>query len=202
MNAFSAWAQSHSAIVIAASIAALGCHAYRLVRTQRAFPRRVAALESQLAQRRGGTLATPSAWRRVRNTALFCLVLPGVFSILIWAAYLLGGRIQRDHYGVTTDLLVLSIAYPLGSVLMGTVLGLGMPLMRNFMSSSIVGIVAIAPLMIGIGLSMDNALTQWTLSDTVLTGSLTIVFGMALGYGATTVTRRRAAMGMLRSKRE
>jgi hypothetical protein len=130
---------------------------------------------------------------------LLCLVFPGVFSVLIWAAYLLGGRIQRDNSGVTTDLLVLSIAYPVGSLLMGTVLGLGVPLMRNFASSSIVGILAIAPLMVGIGLSIDNALTQWTLSDTVLTASLTIVFGIALGCGATIVTRRRAAAGMLRS---
>lgn len=199
MNAFYAWAQSHPAIVIAASIVAFGFHAYRVVRKQRAFARRVAASEPQLTQRKGGTLATPSAWRRVRNAALLCLVFPGVFSVLIWAVYLLGGRIQRDNSGVTTDLLVLSIAYPVGSLLMGAVLGLGLPLMRNFVSSSIVGILAVAPLMVGIGLSMDNALTQWTLGDTVLTGSLTIVFGMTLGYGATMVTRRRAALRMLKS---
>ena len=65
--------------------------------------------------------------------------------------------------------------------------------MRNVISSTLIGTLAIAPLMIGIGLSMDNALTHWTLPDTVMTAGLTVLFGAALGYGATTRKRGRAA---------
>ena len=192
MNAFYAWVQSHPVIVIAASLLAAGYHLYFRIKRQRAFSRRLAEVEAQESQQHG-VLEHPPAWLRVRNGALFTLLFPGVFSVLIWAVYVFGGRMQRDSAGVSTDMLVLSIAYPLGSLLMGAVIGLGRPAMRNVISSTLIGTLAIAPLMIGIGLSMDNALTHWTLPDTVMTAGLTVLFGAALGYGATTRKRGRAA---------
>jgi hypothetical protein len=170
-----------------------GVHLYNRIKRQRAFSRRLAEIEAKDAQQHGGVLENPPAWLRVRNGALVALLFPGVFSILIWAVYVFGGRIQRDGAGVRTDMLVLSVAYPLGSLLMGAIVGLGRPVMRNLITSTLVGSLAIAPLIAGIVLSMDNALTQWRLSDTAMAAGMSLVFGAALGYGATTRTRRRAA---------
>lgn len=193
MTAFYAWVRLHPAIVIAASLLGTGLHLYRRFKRQRAFSRRLAEVEAKEAQHHGGVIENPPAWLRVRNGASLTLLVPGVFSVLIWAVYAFGGRIQRDSAGVSTDMLVLSIAYPLGSVLMGAIVGLGRPAMRNVISSTLIGTLAVAPLMIGIALSMDNALTRWRLQDTVMAAGLSLLFGAALGYGATTRTRRRAA---------
>jgi len=191
VNAFYAWVQFHPVIVIAFSLVGAGLHLYYRVKRQRAFSRRLAEVEAKESQQHGGVLENPPAWLRVRNGALVTLAFPGAFSVLIWAIYVFGGRIQRDGAGVSTDMLVLSIAYPLGSLLMGAIVGLGRPVMRSFITSTLVGSLAVAPLIIGIELSMDNALTQWNLPDMVMTAFMILFFGIALGYGARTVKRGR-----------
>ena len=191
MNAFYAWVRLHPVIVIAASLVGAGFHLYYRVKRQRAFSRRLAEVEAKESEEHGGVLKNPPAWLRVRNGALFTLAFPGAFSVLIWAVYVFGGRMQRDDAGVSTDMLVLSIAYPLGSLLMGAIVGLGRPVMRGFITATLVGSLAVAPLSIGVELSMDNALTQWRLPNTVMTAVMTLLFGTALGHGVRAVKRRR-----------
>ncbi len=71
--------------------------------------------------------------------------------------YMIVGRHQLSD-GTDTDLLVLSIAYPLGSAMMGGVIGLGEPFMRGHVRSALVGIAAIAPFVFGVMLSVDHGL--------------------------------------------
>ena len=124
---------------------------------------------------------TPSAWRQWLDAVAFSATFPGMFSIPIWAIYLFGGRYWTDPDGVRMDWLVLSIAYPVGALLIGAIAGLGTPLRRNVLSSCIIGTIAIAPLAAGIALSMGNALTHWAVANTIVAGSLSLAFGITLG---------------------
>jgi len=121
------------------------------------------------------------AWERAWRGARLGLVFPGVFTILILVIYLFGGRHQLSR-GIEADFLVLSIAYPLGAAIMGAVLALGAPFMRGYVRSALVGMAALAPFLIGIGLSMDDGLTHWSSSQTEITFALTIVYGGMIGY--------------------
>lgn len=201
MSAFSTWVQSHSVIAIVLATVALGFRVFGLVQKRRHVFSPARSTGERGGDSNGGTVPKVGTWQRVRNGASFGAICPGLFSVLIWLIYLFGGRFQQDN-GVTTDFLVLSIAYPLGSLLMGAILGLGLPMMRNFASSSMVGMIAIAPLSIGIGLSMDNALTHRTSGTTVVVAVVTVFLGMAIGYGATNVTRQRVAVETTRSPKK
>jgi hypothetical protein len=135
-------------------------------------------------------MASLPPWQRIGRGALMGLVLPGAFTILILYEYLHGGRYQNDGRS-TTDVLVLLIAYPIGSVIMGAVLGFGTRFIRSMASATVVGMLAIAPLLIGCGLSLDDG--HWEASDTIITAILTVVFGAALGHGVLRARRNREA---------
>ena len=191
VNTFSAWVESHGAIVIAAALVGAGVQIYYRLERLRALLRRIAERQNETALQSSRAQSEPSAWRRAIQGASFTLIVPGAFSILIWAAYLFAGRTLGDNGDIQIDTLVLSIAYPLGSALMGAVLGLGRPVMRNFIMSTFVGVVAVAPWIIGIELSMGNALTHWGVPNTAMTVMIVLALGIALGFGATAVRRRR-----------
>jgi hypothetical protein len=121
------------------------------------------------------------AWNRARRGASLGLAFPGIFTILILVIYAFGGRHQLSK-GTEIDFLVLSIAYPLGSAIMGAVLALGAPFMRGYVRSALVGMAAFAPFVIGIGLATDNGLTRWDSSQTGVSVALTIFYGGVVGY--------------------
>jgi hypothetical protein len=103
---------------------------------------------------------------------------PGGFSIPILLFCAFGGRHYRSR-GTTTDLLELGVLYLLGSVFLGAAIGFASPFMRGLVSRSLIGIAAVASLIIGIGLSMDAG--TWKTDDSMITVSLSVLFGLALG---------------------
>jgi hypothetical protein len=133
---------------------------------------------------------TPSSpWLRLRNGALFGLVFPGGCTLIILAMYALGGRYQHDKAS-DMDLLVLSISYPIGSVLLGAILALAGTWVRGFLLSTLVGIIAITPFVVAVGLGMDDGLHHWNREHTIICGSLILVYGAAIGYGMARTKRK------------
>jgi hypothetical protein len=129
-------------------------------------------------------LASRPLWRRVRGGALFTAILPGAWAvpILLWCAF--GGRyqkIERDD-PFNADILELGIFYLLGSIWLGATIGACAPLMRGFVSRSLIGMAAVAPLIAGIVWVMSAGHSESL--GTVLFVSMTVFFGLAIGHGA------------------
>jgi hypothetical protein len=142
------------------------------------MPARAAARAAARGNR--PTMASFGPLQRIGRGALMGLAFPGAFTILILIMYLVGGRYQTDRTG-SLDTLVLLIAYPTGSAIMGAVLGFALPFMRNWVSAALVGMVALAPLIIGIALSSHDAGTPWAPDEAIIAAIMIAVFGSALG---------------------
>lgn len=178
--------------VIAAGVALIGLRLYLGMWQLHRNDRRVMRMfRRERAMHGGHDAPLPGAWTRMRNAGLATLLVPGAASLLVFAMYAFGGRYQVDRDG-RIDCLVLSIAYPMGSALLGAIVGLCTPWMRGFVRSSLVGMVALTPLTIGCALAMDDALTHWQSFDTILCVGMISVFGMAIGYGSVRGDRLRA----------
>jgi len=135
----------------------------------------------------GTPFAELSGWQRVKKGGGITAVFPGGFSILLLLIWLYGGRYQRLK-GTPTDVAELTILYFVGSVLLGATIGFGYPYMRGFVRSSLIATLAFVPLMIGCELAMNFG--HWETTDIVVTASLSVLFGMALGHGAAKGQRR------------
>jgi hypothetical protein len=169
--------------LIGASFAfALATRIFLALRRRRAMVARLDAVPASERERRRREFVARGAWQRAWRGMKVTLVVPGAFTILIVAMYMIAGRHQLSR-GTDTDLLVLSIAYPLGSAIMGAVIGWGAPFMRGHVRSALVGIAAIAPFVFGVMLSVDNGLQHLDEVHIVLGVGMTIVYGAAIGYG-------------------
>jgi hypothetical protein len=180
--------------LIGASFAfALATRIYLAMRRRRAMVARFDAVPASERERRRREFVAQGGWQRAWRGMKVTLVVPGAFTILIVALYMIGGRHQLSH-GTDTDLLVLSIAYPVGSAIMGAVIGLGAPFMRGHVRSALVGIAAVAPFVFGICLSMDNGLQHMGEVQIVMGAGMTILFGSAIGYGVGRARRRLSSV--------
>ena len=122
-------------------------------------------------------------WERVERGAFLTALVPGGCSVLIllWAAF--GGRYQKiakDDVS-SVDVLELGILYLLGSIWMGAAIAAGAPLMRGFVSRSLVGMTAVAPLIAACVWAMSAG--QWELVDTVISASMILLYGVCIGHG-------------------
>lgn len=192
-----AWMAAHPLLTIVVVVGLSGARAYFLYKQWRG--RKPIGIAAHAAESHGKieSAATPSVWRRTRNGAVVGLMFPGIFTLLLVGVYLFGGRYQRD-YDSTIDMLVLSIAYPLGSAIMGGVIGFGAPFMTNFARGTLVGTAAMLPFMIGIGLSMSNGLAHWDMPWTLVTASLSVMLGAGLAIGVLRGRAREASGGRVR----
>jgi hypothetical protein len=151
-------------------------------------------IRRERAMHGGHDAPLPSAWRRMLNAGRATLIVPGAGTLVLLAIYAHGGRYQivgDDR----VDFLVLSIANPIGTALLGSILGLGIPWAHGFVRSTLVGMAALIPIVIGTALSMDDALTHWQTFDTVLCIAMVTVLGMAIGYGSVREHQLRAMRG-------
>jgi len=122
-------------------------------------------------------------WERVERGAFFTALVPGGCSVLIllWAAF--GGRYQKiakDDVS-SVDVLELGILYLLGSIWMGAAIAAGAPLMRGFVSRSLVGMTAVAPLIAACVWAISAG--HWELVDTVISASMILLYGVCIGHG-------------------
>jgi hypothetical protein len=140
-----------------------------------------------IAQPSGEGFSNASAWQRTVRGGAVTALFPGGFTALLLLMWLFGGRYQRDH-NTTIDLLQSSIFYFVGSAFLGAAIGFGLPYMRGFVRSSLIGAIAIAPLFIGIAISMDAG--HWGTFETVSAASLSVIMGIAVGHGVTNGRRR------------
>jgi hypothetical protein len=175
------------AVVVLAGAARI----YRAFRRRRRMVARLDAVPASERERRRREFVAQSAWQRAWRGMRVTLIVPGAFTILIVAMYVIGGRHQLSR-GTDTDFLVLSIAYPLGSAIMGAVIGLGAPFMRGFVRSALVGIAAIAPFVFGIMLAVDNGLQHLDEMHMVVGTGMTVLYGSAIGYGVGRARRQLA----------
>jgi hypothetical protein len=120
------------------------------------------------------------AYQRVvlgaRNATLYF----AVFYPLLLLLWLIGGR-HAVSRGMEIDTLVMLVAYPPGVALMGAIAGLLVPFMRTLGLALLSGIVAIAPLMCGISLAIDNGWHAWGSEHTVIGTFMTLFFGAIVG---------------------
>jgi hypothetical protein len=193
MNVAGPWVEP--TLVIAAGVALIGLRLYlgvsQLHRSDRWALR---IIRRERAMHKGHDAPLPDAWTRMRNAGLATLIVPGAGSLVLLAIYVYGGRYQFYRHE-RVDYLVASISYPIGSALLGAIVGLGKPWMRGFVRSSLVVMAALTPLIVGIALSMDNALTHWDTFDTALCVGMIVIYGMAGGYGSARGERLRAMRG-------
>ena len=122
-------------------------------------------------------------WERVERGAFLTALVPGGCSVLIllWAAF--GGRYQKiakDDVS-SVDVLELGILYLLGSIWMGAAIAAGAPLMRGFVSRSLVGMTAVAPLIAACVWAMSAG--HWELVETVISASMILLYGVCIGHG-------------------
>ena len=135
----------------------------------------------------GEALSKASTWRRTVRGGAITALFPGGFSALMLLVCLFGGRYQRDH-NKTIDLLQMAILYFVGSSFLGAAIGFGIPYMRGPVRATLGGAIAIAPLLIGISISMDAG--HWGTFETVFSASMSVLMGLAIGLGVTNGERR------------
>ena len=121
--------------------------------------------------------AGPNAWQR----ALLGAAVGAGFGVLptlaIAVLLLLDGRHIQLSATVLDGFVALGL-YPLGAVLMGSLLGLLAPLSRWVWSAVLCGIVAIMPLTGAVYLSVEGASRR---EDGMIALAMSVVFGGALG---------------------
>jgi hypothetical protein len=138
----------HSWSTAALFVGAIAVQSYVLYRRWQRRARLGARLVRDAVRAGDAPFASRPLWERVERGAFWTALVPGGCSVLIllWAVF--GGRYQKiakdDVFSV--DLLELGILYLLGSMWMGAAIGAGAPLMRGFVSRSLVGMTAVAPL--------------------------------------------------------
>lgn len=96
-----------------------------------------------------------NAWRRTITGArvMFMSFLP--FFVLILIARIVEGPVYHDR-GDTTNLDLLAVVYPVGTIMFGAILGLGDPLLRRRITAIPLGIVAILPWVAAMGACLDR----------------------------------------------
>jgi hypothetical protein len=93
-------------------------------------------------------------------------VIPGIFSLLILAILVFGGRYQNDKYGQPQDMLVLFVGYLLGSVFLGAIMGVLSPWTRRVPLAVGAGWLAAMPMTAGIVAAQGDNLGHWTTQAT------------------------------------
>ena len=178
---------THPWITIGVIVAALAGYSYMFFSDRRRAVRLQAAKPVEVAREVGPRFSELTARQRLVKGGTITLVIPGGFSSLLLLIGVFGGRYQRDG-DITTDFFTLSELYLLGSIFLGAAIGLGAPFMRGLVRASLVGMVAIAPLLLGVAWSMDSG--NWHAFDTVFVGLMTVILGIAIGRGAMREERR------------
>jgi hypothetical protein len=157
-----------------------------------------AKLATEIARTRGVPFASRPLWQRAKRGTLFTAIIPGACSvpILLWCAF--GGRYQKidRNDALNADLLELGLFYLLGSIWLGATIAVCAPLMRGFVSRSLIGMAAVAPLIGGIAWALKA--WHWESFDTVLSVSMSVFFGIAIGHGV----RRGQALTTRSSKKD
>jgi len=177
---------AYPGLTLSAIIAIVGARAYLLFGRWQRSTRRLAAAEERAARARKTegsqtTIESSSALQRAARGSAITAIFPGVFSIPLLLIGVFGGRYQLG-LGGTTDYFELALLYFLGAVLLGAIIGYGMPLTRNAFVRVLVGMLAVAPWLIGIAYAGDsNHLNGF---DAVFVAGMTVVLGIALAYGA------------------
>ena len=139
--------------------------------------------------RYGTTAAAPSSgWQCAVRGAIVTAKFPGGLAIVLVVIGVFAGRYQSWH-GTTTDLYELALVYFLGLVLLGAVLGDGMSLTHSIFVRVLIGMVAVAPLVSGLVFAIDS--NHWRGFDPEIAAGMSVLFGIALAYGATRADHMR-----------
>ncbi len=110
--------------------------------------------------------------------------------LILLVLYLFGGpeQLWRGR-AVRADLLLL--VYPVGLLLMGAIGVTLLPRATKPWTALTAGILAVAPLCFGIGLTADRGYADWTWLHTGISAFCSILFGWALASGFTGRKRSR-----------
>jgi hypothetical protein len=118
---------------------------------------------------------------RAERGALVMLLGFGIFSVGSLALLVFGGRHQADSHGNPQDLLILFLAWTLGSGWAGAIFGLASPWMWRLPVAVAIGPIAVLPLMVGFIAADANGFSHWTGHQTMLAVVISVVIGVILG---------------------
>jgi hypothetical protein len=121
------------------------------------------------------------AFVRAGRGALVMLLGFGIFSLGSLALLVFGGRHQADSHGNPQDLLILFLAWTIGSAWAGATFGLASPWMRHLPVAVAIGPIAVLPLMVGFIAADANGFSHWTSHQTMLAVVISLVVGVILG---------------------
>lgn len=137
----------------------------------------------------GGAVSTAAvsitdrpAFARVELGALSVLIAFAIFSFGSLAFLVIGGRHQADSHGNVQDVLVLFLAWTVGSAWLGATLGLAAPWLRRLPVALIVGPPAVFPIMVGFIAADANGFAHWTEHQTNVSIVVSLIVGAFVGF--------------------
>lgn len=167
----------------------------RLVREskrERAASRQAHGSRAQAAPERPAWTIAPLGKRIVGGARLASVIMSPFTGLILLLLILNGGPVMIDGQGVETNVGLLLFTYPIGAAVAGALIGALLPLMRSALGAVVCGIIAMAPWMAGIAVTMDHGLTSWGTVDSFMVSIMSVVFGTIVGLGAREIMDDRA----------